>query len=196
MRSLSRVIIIFYFRVYNMHSPQCYESSFSYIIMHHSATSEEVAETWEEDDTGKRLDQVIRRRKKLKEMSEKMEATAHLPQKDGNGLPGKQSDEKRQIQILKRPTGAARVTNEKPTTSQLKQLAHPTVEERMVSYMEARNRIFGKSPTSLQERYCSGRNWNPVCTKYETQILKKWVNVQGDATHDVDLGAQFLEMTQ
>ncbi|KRY57970.1 hypothetical protein T03_15619 [Trichinella britovi] len=135
-----------------MHSPQCYESSFSYIIMHHSATSEEVAETWEEDDTGKRLDQVIRRRKKLKEMSEKMEATAHLPQKDGNGLPGKQSDEKRQIQILKRPTGAARVTNEKPTTSQLKQLAHPTVEERMVSYMEARNRIFGKSPTSLQER--------------------------------------------
>ncbi|KRX81801.1 hypothetical protein T06_16727, partial [Trichinella sp. T6] len=136
-----------------MHSPQCYESSFSYIIMHHSATSEEVAETWEEDDTGKRLDQVIRRRKKLKEMSEKMEATAHLPQKDGNGLLGKQSDEKRQIQILKRPTGAARVTNETPTTSQLKQLAHPTVEERMVSYMEARNRIFGKSPTSLQERY-------------------------------------------
>ncbi|KAL1229666.1 C-Maf-inducing protein [Trichinella spiralis] len=69
-----------------MHSPQCFESSFSYIIMHHSATSEEVAETWEEDDTGKRLDQVIRRRKKLKEMSEKMEATAHLLQKDGNGV--------------------------------------------------------------------------------------------------------------
>ncbi|OUC46128.1 hypothetical protein D917_07984 [Trichinella nativa] len=90
-------------------------------------------------------------------------STAHLPQKDGNGLPGKQSDEKRQIQILKRPTGAARVTNEKPTTSQLKQLAHPTVEERMVSYMEARNRIFGKSPTSLQERaYKLFVNYVPV----------------------------------